>query len=135
MPSVFLLFGAVTLFSLTSVGSSQFRFSTDHHEDLQRISGVTENVRGDKEERAVRCGGVVWWCVFVCFTTNLYQGCVTARALSVRSSLQNMAGEELAHHVVGNDSGMYKAGFAGDDAPRAVPYDAKQINVVRITLS
>ena len=32
----------------------------------------------------------------------------TARALSVRSSLQNMAEEELAHHVVGNDSGMYK---------------------------
>ena len=42
-----------------------------------------------------------------------------------RSSLQNMAGEELAHHVVGNDSGMYKAGFAGDDAPRAVPSDAR----------
>ena len=36
-----------------------------------------------------------------------------------------MAGEELAHHVVGNDSGMYKAGFAGDDAPRAVPSDAR----------
>ena len=27
--------------------------------------------------------------------------------------------------VVGNDSGMYKAGFAGDDAPRAVPSDVK----------
>ena len=45
--------------------------------------------------------------------------------LSVRLSLQNMAGEELAHHVVGNDSGLYNAGFAGDDAPRAVPSDAR----------
>ena len=35
-----------------------------------------------------------------------------------------MAEEEVAHHVVGNDSGMYKAGFADDDAPRAVPSDA-----------
>ena len=52
------------------------------------------------------------------------KGAFTARNLSVRSSLQNMAGKEMAHHVVGNDSGMYKAGFAGDDAPRAVPSDA-----------
>ena len=44
---------------------------------------------------------VVWWCVFVC------------------------CGEELAEIVVGNDSGMCKAGFAGDDAPRAVPSDAR----------
>ena len=51
------------------------------------------------------------------------KGACTARTLSVRSSLQNMAEEELAHHVVGNDSGMYKAGFADDDAPRAVPSD------------
>ena len=34
-----------------------------------------------------------------------------------------MAEEELAEVVVGNDSGMYKVGFADDDAPRAVPSD------------
>ena len=34
-------------------------------------------------------------------------------------------GEELAELVVGNDSGMYKAGSPGDDAPRAVPSDAR----------
>ena len=34
-----------------------------------------------------------------------------------------MAEEEVAHHVVGNDSGTYKAGFAEDDAPRTVPSD------------
>ena len=45
---------------------------------------------------------------------------------SVRSSLQNMAGEELVHRVVVSDSGMYKA------APRAVHSDARQIKVVRI---
>ena len=28
--------------------------------------------------------------------------------------------DEVAAHVVDNGSGMYKAGFAGDDAPRAV---------------
>ena len=31
-----------------------------------------------------------------------------------------MAEEEVAELVVGNGSGMCKAGFAGDDAPRAV---------------
>ena len=40
---------------------------------------------------------------------------------------KNMAGEELAHHFVGNESGMYKAGVAGDDAPLAVPSDAKRV--------
>ena len=35
-----------------------------------------------------------------------------------------MAEEELAELVVGYDSGMYKAGFPGDDAPPAVPSDA-----------
>ena len=68
---------------------------------------------------------MLWWRVFPCCATNFYQGAYTARTLSVRSSLQNMAGEELAHHVVGNDSGMYKAGLAGDDAPRAVPSDVR----------
>ena len=41
LPSVFLMFRAVTvciMFSLSSAGYSQFCFSTDHHEDLQRIS-------------------------------------------------------------------------------------------------
>ena len=44
----------------------------------------------------------------------------TARTLSVRSPLQNMAEEDLAHRVAGNDSGMYRAGFAGDDAHHTV---------------
>ena len=30
----------------------------------------------------------------------------------------NTVEEEVAHRVVGNDRGMYMAGFAGDDAPR-----------------
>ena len=51
-----------------------------------------------------------------------FNGTYTARTLSDRSSVQNTAEEELAHHVVGNDSGMYKAGFAGDDAPHSVPF-------------
>ena len=41
LPSVFLLFRAVTvciMCSLSSVGFCQFCFSTDHHGDLQRIS-------------------------------------------------------------------------------------------------
>ena len=37
----------------------------------------------------------------------------------------NMAEEEVAELVVGNNSGMRKAGFPGDDAPRAVPSDAR----------
>ena len=74
------------------------------------------------------CGGV---CLYAAQQSSI-KGAYTARTLSVRSSLQNVAGEEFAHHVVGNDSGMYKAGFAGDDAPRAVRSDAKQIKVVKI---
>ena len=46
-------------------------------------------------------------------------------ALAVCSFLQTWHGEELAELVVGNNSGMYKAGFAGDDAPRAVPSDVR----------
>ena len=37
----------------------------------------------------------------------------------------NMAGEEVAELVVGNDSGMCKAGFLGDDAARAEPSDGR----------
>ena len=105
--------------------------------------GMNENVgevRGEKEERAegwwwwrlVWCGGCVVLCCGVCLYAAQQisiKGAYTART---RSSLQNMAGEELAHHVVGNDTGMYKAGLAGDDAPRAVPSDARQIKVVKI---
>merc|ERR1711963_930129 len=36
------------------------------------------------------------------------------------SSRTNMCDEDAAALVVDNDSGMCKAGFAGDDAPRAV---------------
>ena len=36
-----------------------------------------------------------------------------------------MSEEELAELVVGDDSGIYKAGFLRDDAPRAVPSDAR----------
>ena len=36
-----------------------------------------------------------------------------------------MAEEEMAELVVGNDGGMCKAGFPGDDATRAVPSDAR----------
>ena len=69
------------------------------------------------------CGGV---CLHAAQQISI-KGACTARTLSVRSSLQNMAGEELAHHVVGNESGMYKAGVAGDDAPRAVASDARHV--------
>ena len=44
---------------------------------------------------------------------------------AVCSLLQTWHGEELAELVVGNDSGMYNAGLAGDDAPRAVPSDVR----------
>ena len=40
------------------------------------------------------------------------KGTCIAHTLSVRSFLQNMAEEELTHHVVGNDSGTCNAGFA-----------------------
>ena len=72
----------------------------------------------------VMCCGMV---VCVCMLRNKFLSRVRTqhRTLSVCSFLQIMAGEEVAHHVVGNDSGMYKAGFAGDEAPRAVPSDAK----------
>ena len=57
-------------------------------------------------------------CVYVAQQITI-KGTGTAHILSVRSLLQNMAEEDLAHHVVGNDSGMCKAGFPGDDAARA----------------
>jgi len=40
--------------------------------------------------------------------------------LALRALLQSMADDEVAALVVDNGSGMCKAGFAGDDAPRAV---------------
>ena len=80
----------------------------------RRVRETGENVgegRGEKEERAEGWWlwwGLVWCCVVlwsggVCLYTaqqNSVKGAYTARTLSVRSSLQNMAGEELAHHVV-----------------------------------
>ena len=89
--------------------------------------GMNKNVGEGRGE----CCGVVW-CGGVCLHAAQHipiKGAYTARTHSVRSSLQNMAGEEVAHHVVGNDSGMYKAGIAGDDAPRPVPSDAKHMMV------
>ena len=68
-----------------------------------------------RERRGLRGGGggVVLCCVVLCCVVlwsggvclyiaqqNSIKGAYTARTLSVRSSLQNMAGEELAHHVV-----------------------------------
>ena len=144
--SVCLLFRAVTVcirFSLSPVGFCQFCFSTDHHGDLQRIScrmGVCCFLwcekkkmwerREERKRRGLRGGGgagccgvvvvlccvVVWWCEFVCCTTNFYQGCVHS-PYSFCSFIPAKHGwEELAHHVVGNESGTCKAGFAGDDA-------------------
>ena len=71
------------------------------------------------------CGVVMMRCVVLCCVCMLRKGGHTARTLSVCSFLQTWHGEELAELVVGNDSGMYKAGFAGDDAPRAVPSDVR----------
>ena len=87
------------------------------------------------------CGGVVVWCggvvvvvvcwggggvcVLECCATNFYQGTVHSPYSFCSSIPVNMAEEELAELVVGNDNGMYKAGSADDDAPRAVPSDAR----------
>ncbi|MGH0167624.1 UNVERIFIED_CONTAM: hypothetical protein FKN15_052908 [Acipenser sinensis] len=43
-----------------------------------------------------------------------------AGACSQAANQRKMADEEIAALVVDNGSGMCKAGFAGDDAPRAV---------------
>ena len=61
----------------------------------------------------VWCGGVVLWCgVVVCVSVLRNKFLSRVRTLPVlsfvRSSLQNLDEEELAHHVVGNDSAMYK---------------------------
>ena len=63
--------------------------------------------------------------VLVCCAASLYQGSVHSPYSFCLFILANLAGEELAELVVGNDSGMYKAGFLGDEAPRAVPSDAR----------
>jgi hypothetical protein len=47
------------------------------------------------------------------------QQCEHAIALSIRPSL-TFREDEVAALVIDNGSGMCKAGFAGDDAPRAV---------------
>ena len=62
---------------------------------------------------------VRWSCVLVCCAASYYQGSVHSPYSFCLFILANMAGEELAELAVGNDSGMYKAGFPGDDAPRA----------------
>ena len=84
------------------------------------MNEIVGEERGEKEERAegwwwrgergrrkvwlVWCGGgVVLWCGGVCLCTAQQisiKGAYTARTLFVRSSLQNMAREEVAHHVV-----------------------------------
>ena len=46
----------------------------------------------------------------------VYSSCVKKRV----SLSQKMADEDVAALVIDNGSGMCKAGFAGDDAPRAV---------------
>ena len=51
---------------------------------------------------------------------NFYQGNVYCPHTFCPSILANMAEEEVAELIVGEDSGMCKAGFAGDDALRAV---------------
>ena len=57
---------------------------------------------------------------FVCCATNHYQGSVYSPHSFCPFIPANMAEDEVAALVVDNGSGMCKAGFAGDDAPRAV---------------
>ena len=57
---------------------------------------------------------------FVCCATNHYQGSIYSPHTFCPFIPANMAEEEVAALVVDNGSGMCKAGFAGDDAPRAV---------------
>ena len=54
-----------------------------------------------------------------------YQGSVHCPHTFCPSVPANMAEDELAELVDGNQCGMYKASFADDDAPRVVPSDAK----------
>ena len=57
---------------------------------------------------------------FVCCAKNHHQGSVYNPHTFCPFIPANMAEEEVAALVVDNGSGMCKAGFAGDDAPRAV---------------
>ena len=73
---------------------------------------------------AVWCGGGVVWCVGVVFVrcaTNFFQRSPYSFRLFIPA---NIAWRRTGR-VVGNDSGMYKAGFPGDDASRGVPSDAR----------
>merc|ERR1712083_194897 len=51
------------------------------------------------------------------------------------SSKTNMCDEDTAALVVDNGSGMCKAGFAGDDAPRAVFLPLLDAPVIRVSWS
>ena len=57
----------------------------------------------------------------MCCAASHYQGSVHSPYSFCLFILANVAAEEVAELVVGGDSGMYKAGFPGDDALRAVP--------------
>ena len=57
---------------------------------------------------------------FAYCATNHHQGTVHCPHVFCPFILAIMAEEEVAKFFVCNDSGMCKAGFAGDDAPRAV---------------
>ena len=65
------------------------------------------------------------FCVFVCCATIHCQGSVHNPCSFRRYIPVNRAEEQLAKLVVGNDSGMCKAGFPGDDAAGAVHSDAR----------
>ena len=64
-------------------------------------------------------------CMFECCATNFHQRSVHSPYSLCSSIPVNMAEEELAELVAGSGSGMCKAGFADDDAPRAVPSNAR----------
>ena len=72
--------------------------------------------------QSIVCVGLVCLCDA---QASYFQGSVHSPCSFCLFIPANMAGEELAKLVVGDDSGMYKAGFPGDDAPRAVPSDAR----------
>ena len=60
---------------------------------------------------------------FVCCATNHSQGSVNSHILSVRLFVSTWPKKNWQKLIVDNDSG--KAGFPRDDAPRAVPSDAR----------
>ena len=64
-------------------------------------------------------------CVELCMLRNKFltrERTLPTHFLSVHSCEH---GWKRSGRARGNDSGMYKAGFADDDAPRAVPSDAR----------